>query len=115
MVPAPGGDITLTGAFALAGNDAWAVGFYHDPTYTERTLTLHWDGIRWSVIPSPNIAGAFNNLFGVTALTPQNIWAVGRAITQNGDYQTLILHWDGALRGGRPRRERRLDCGHLRR
>src|SRR5688500_11743132 len=42
----------ITGGYsavdALSANDAWAVGGYH------RTLTAHWNGANWTVVPSPN-------------------------------------------------------------
>src|SRR5690348_2605470 len=30
----------------------------------------------WTVIPSPNHAGAINNLFGISAVSANDIWAV---------------------------------------
>ena len=37
---------------ALTDSDVWAVGFgYGSPALT---LTQHWDGSAWSVVPSPN-------------------------------------------------------------
>src|SRR5438105_3935499 len=44
----------LHGVAAVSANDVWAVGEYN-PGPGSRTLTLHWDGTSWSVIPSPNV------------------------------------------------------------
>src|SRR5438874_1742894 len=48
----------LNSVSALASNDVWAVGDYGDPGNPVRTLTIHWDGIAWNVVPSPNVASA---------------------------------------------------------
>jgi hypothetical protein len=51
-------------------------------------LTEHWDGTRWSVVPSPT--GSYDVLEGVTALSANDIWAVGYTSDASE-----ILHWDG--------------------
>jgi hypothetical protein len=43
----------LLGVTAVSANVIWAVGrFEPSPSFFE-TLTLHWTGISWSVVPSP--------------------------------------------------------------
>ena len=59
----------------LAANDAWAVGHVND-----QTLTIHWNGTAWSIIPSPNPGISFNNLAAVAAIAPNDVWAVGGMI-----------------------------------
>lgn len=54
------------------------------------TLVLHWDGVSWKQVPSPNIDGAANQLFGIAAISANDIWAVGYA----GASATL-RHWNG--------------------
>jgi len=56
------------------------------------TLIMHWNGTRWTVVPSPNPEETINvALNGVAAVTRDNIWAVG-----NANYSsTLIVHWNG--------------------
>ncbi len=76
---------------ASAANDAWAVGYYTDNGGMDHTLTLHWNGTAWSVVPSPDLAGRSTRLNNVLALTPNDAWAVGG--TQ--DDRTLTLHWNG--------------------
>jgi hypothetical protein len=57
---------------------------------------LHWNGTSWSQVASPNPAGANeNDLFGVTAVSSTNVWAVGRYVTATGVTRTLVLHWNG--------------------
>ena len=83
----------LRGVAALSANDAWAVG-YRGGTHSEpplATLILRWDGVRWRQVASPNIAGVANQLFGITVISPNDIWAVGSA-----GGSPLALHWNGS-------------------
>ena len=99
----------LNGVVALAPNDVWAVGYstatqkpppnqYEVPS---KTLIEHYDGTSWSVVPSPNVGPdsqyQSNKLYGVTAVSPTDIWAFGSyfAASGNGNQMTLVLHWDG--------------------
>ena len=82
---------------ARAANDVWAVGFYTDqPPYYEMTLTLHWNGQQWSVVPSPNSATQVDTQFrGVAIVAANDVWAVG-IHGFNPYYQTISAHWDGS-------------------
>ena len=80
---------------AASADDVWAVGNYVDVTETnnwQQTLILHWDGAGWSEVPSPNL-GTEASLYGVTAVAPDDVWAVG--FFREFHAQTLTLHWDG--------------------
>jgi hypothetical protein len=80
------------GVAAVSANDIWAVGVFTDPlTDFSRTLTEHWDGTKWSVVPSPNATGGHNALNGVAALSSGTVVAVGYAIDANGHTNNLIL------------------------
>jgi hypothetical protein len=73
----------LTGVAVIAPNDAWAVGTATDFRPGAVPLTFHWDGSRWTRVPSPQCG------FGLTevdALGSNDVWAVGP-----GDF----CHWDG--------------------
>ncbi len=97
--PSPGPNQTISylyGVSAISTNDIWAVGFYNAPG-GQHTFTIHWDGVQWSIVPSPN-AGTFYNdnvLMGVTAVTTNDVWAVGYYIGDTDGVQTLVLHWTG--------------------
>jgi hypothetical protein len=103
-VPSPnvGANSTFNAVVALAPNNVWAVGssvaVAHDPTLT---LIEHYDGSQWSVVPSPNVgpnsANQSNRLFGITAVSPTDIWAFGSffAADGSGNQMTLLLHWNG--------------------
>lgn len=84
-------DNALYAVDALASNDIWAVGSV-DTTAGNHHYTpgiLHWDGTAWSIVPTPNTAGAI--LRSVHAISANDVWAVG--VGPNGTY---TLHWDGS-------------------
>ena len=95
---------TLTGVSAISADDIWAVGDHSSP-YRAQTLTEHWDGSQWSIIPSPNMPSgeqqrmrykenAGNTLTAVTALSHNDVWAVGY-IYGLRESVPLVEHWDG--------------------
>jgi hypothetical protein len=44
----------LNGVSEIAADDVWAVGDYvDDETGATKTLTLHWEGTRWSQVLAP--------------------------------------------------------------
>jgi hypothetical protein len=84
----------LRGVSAVSATDAWAVGDYvNDNTGADDTFILHWNGTKWSKVASPNPSPSYNYLFGVSAESATDVWAVGQDFTST--YDTLILHWDG--------------------
>lgn len=77
---------------AVAANDIWAVGTYTTPPGDiSLTLTEHWNGKMWSVVPSPSPTGD-DILLGVAAISTSDVWAVG-------DYSVgghhLVIQWNG--------------------
>jgi hypothetical protein len=97
----------LTAVSARSASDIWAVGSYttaKGTTANSFTLTEHWNGSAWSVVPSPNTAAPSVNgvqqlLHGVTAVSASDVWAVGNTIdAASGSFlpdKTLILHYNG--------------------
>lgn len=81
---------------ALSGSNVWAVGRYTDSHSNQLTLVEHWNGTTWAVVPSPNPSASFNTLSGITAISANNIWAVGFSVATNGFRNTLVEHWNGA-------------------
>src|SRR5262249_17299211 len=75
----------------VATDDIWAVGYYYDREFF--TLVEHWDGVRWSVVTSPNADPRDNFLSGIVAISATDVWAIGHSSA--GPEQTLTLHWDG--------------------
>jgi hypothetical protein len=77
--PSPASNDTLTGVAARSATDVWAVGNRQDRSGAipiDRTLTEHWNGSTWSVVPSPNVGGNDNLLNGVGAASG-DVWTVG--------------------------------------
>jgi hypothetical protein len=92
----------LTSVSAVAANDVWAVGRYgnHDGGPLDQTLIEHWNGARWTVVPSPDPGGSSqdNDLWGVAAVATGDVWAVGGAgsfLDPDSSFP-LALHWDGS-------------------
>jgi hypothetical protein len=90
-MPAPAGAryALLAGVSGVASHDVWAVGqAYVDRRYV--TMAARWDGIRWTLVPSPNLGTKHNRLHGVAAAGGE-AWAVGDAQGAG----SILLHWDG--------------------
>jgi hypothetical protein len=108
VVPSPNGPEPinwLTGVSAASANDIWAVGYTNDGNGFESqsfTLILHYDGTSWRVVttpnpipdPNPGNYDVSNELYGVHAISANDVWAVGHTFTVTLE-QTLALHWDG--------------------
>jgi hypothetical protein len=94
-------DNTLNEVTALATNDLWSVGtFYNAVSATYGTLIEHWTGpaSSWVVVPSPNVGAGNNQLYAISALSANDVWAAGYYYTSGepGHDATLIEHWDGS-------------------
>jgi hypothetical protein len=97
--PEPGGGGHFCGLFGVAAitrANAWAVGNYNNGTAAQ-TLIEHWNGTKWSVVPSPSPGGPthYNRLVAVSVVSPNDIWAVGSYSTATAYRLSLIEHWNG--------------------
>jgi hypothetical protein len=108
VIPTP--DVVATGSSisnvlnsvtVVSSNDVWAVGYGVSTSVAYMTITLHWNGSSWKVIPSPNLTtqGSYNALNGVVAIASNDVWAVGgvpkiELSSVNGN--SILMHWDGA-------------------
>jgi hypothetical protein len=81
--------VNMDGVAAASATDIWAVGssVLTKGGSPQKVRIEHWDGTQWTIDSSVKIAGS---LSAVSALLPNNAWAVG-----SGQTSTLILHWDG--------------------
>jgi hypothetical protein len=79
--------VALSGS---AWNDVWVVGTVGFGT--GRTFTAHFDGLRWTVVPSPNPGGYPDALSAVTTFPGGVAWAVGYASPQSG-VDTLAMRF----------------------
>jgi hypothetical protein len=76
-VPQPAGQqASLAGVDDLSPDNAWTVG-----TSGALTLIEHWNGHRWSIVPSPNSAtgtpGDSDKLTAISGTGPDDLWAAG--------------------------------------
>jgi hypothetical protein len=90
-LPKFGGE--LNGVTALASNNVWAVGQMNSTSTAGGfpiaiPLIEHWNGMKWTIVSSPNPSPALGaQLLGVAAIAGNNILAVG-----TGD---LVEQWNG--------------------
>jgi hypothetical protein len=93
------GDNALVAVAGTSRDEFWAVGYYKDAGgNVAHTLAEHWDGQAWAVVSSPNASGQSNYLQAVTAVAPDDVWAVGYSQQEGfGGTKpvTLTEHWDG--------------------
>lgn len=83
VVPAVnrGPHATFFAVAAASARNMWAVGS------TPATLTEHWDGQAWSLVPASRHGGPET---GVAAVSPNEVWAVGTA-----GHTGVIDRWNG--------------------
>jgi len=96
---------TLTAVSARSASDIWAVGNFTTVKGTNVstfTVTMHWNGSAWTILPSPNPAvptptGADQTLNGVVAIAPNDVWAVGGTSDLTGfqPARPIAMHWNG--------------------
>jgi hypothetical protein len=80
-----------------SSGSAWAVGYYVNGHFTQQALSEHFDGNVWSVVPTQNPGALQNILFGVSAISDSDVWAVGAEQDSNGVWHTLTEHFDGSV------------------
>ena len=63
----------------------------------QNTVSEHWNGRSWRVVPSPNVTGKAqtNVLTGVDGTSATSTWAVGTSARKSHDTVTVILRWNG--------------------
>jgi hypothetical protein len=87
----------LMAVAVVSSTDVWAVG-YSETSITDVPLIEHYDGGSWSIVssvyPPPS---EFNELYGVAAISANDVWAVGyENENSQGQYGgALTEHWDG--------------------
>ena len=96
--PNPASSNGLSAVSAVSATDVWAVGWYaNNSLERQQVLTLHWNGTRWSVVPSPTRNVPYMALSGVAVVSANNIWGVGSYLTATESQEkTLIEHWNGS-------------------
>ncbi|BCJ45987.1 hypothetical protein GCM10010168_49350 [Actinoplanes ianthinogenes] len=85
---------TLESVAGTAANDLWAVGYYSntgEKGVLAHPLAAHWNGTAWTETELP-ASGTGTFLHGVTALSANDVWAVG---SKNGYSAPVAYHWNG--------------------
>lgn len=82
-------DNQLNAVAAFSDDDVWAVGVsYVDQEGGENfPLTMHWDGVAWTIVPVPDSFG-HGDLVDVDGTSSNDLWAIGLGHD--------ALHWDGS-------------------
>jgi hypothetical protein len=97
-VPSPNvtADNHLEAVDASGPNDAWAVGWGSTSQFggTAIAIVQHWNGSTWELASIPQPSPVM--LFGVRAVAPNDVWAVGHTYIGGPHWIPLILHWDGS-------------------
>ena len=97
--PSPGGDSStsysmLSGVAVLSPTNAWAVGRSStgQPSAHQMTLIEHWNGTKWTTVPSPDPsrAGCVSDELSAVAASRTGTWAVGDACGAS-----LVLRLEG--------------------
>jgi hypothetical protein len=90
-VPHPATEATLRDVAPLSGTDAWSVGMRQPPNGSPSPLAEHWDGTSWTAVPVPATPTGGGELDGVSAVSTNDVWAVGDSSGQG----PVIRHWNG--------------------
>lgn len=86
---------TLLGVTCVTAADCWSVASSNNGV-AQQTLIQRWNGITWSIVPSPNTSSTSSNiLYDVACVSASDCWAVGYAAGVSA-FQTLTMHWNGA-------------------
>ncbi|MCU1428399.1 MAG: hypothetical protein JWL83_2399 [Actinomycetia bacterium] len=100
IVPSPnpnGVESTLYGVSCTSNTDCVAVGLskpYAPPA--ESTLIERWDGTSWTIVPSPDVTGASQNvLSSVSCTSGTSCFAVGFYASGSKIGISLIERWNG--------------------
>jgi hypothetical protein len=72
-----------------------AVGTYYTSTNQALSLAERWDGSSWTILPTPNPAGAQAPLLGVACPAANDCIAVGAQVKTT--VRALIEHWNGKV------------------
>jgi hypothetical protein len=95
IVPSPhflSGDL-LNGIQAISANNIFAVGSRgSDFSLNTTPLIEHWDGSKWKVVRTPQMAAELNQ---IAVLSPSDIWVVGETTTTNNLNTPFSMHFDG--------------------
>lgn len=87
----------LSGISGTSSADVWGVGhFESDTDGAIRNYIMHWDGAGWQLFPGTDLGFNYNDLWDVTAITANDVWAAG-TYNEPGTSRSQLLHWNGSV------------------
>jgi hypothetical protein len=88
---------SLTGVAAVSADNVYASGYEGNVKSGnfQKPYVLHWNGSAWSLTTLPNIGGEGSRLSAITALSANDLWAVGDTQEGDGSILTLAAHFNG--------------------
>src|SRR4030095_16745045 len=99
IVPSPNSALPsniLSDVSVVSANDIWAVGGSSRGLHVGNPLIEHWNASNWSIVPAIQPPNSVASLSGVSALSANDVWAVGSSVIGTTASKTLTEHWDGA-------------------
>jgi hypothetical protein len=103
---------TLTAITAVSSTELWAVGYTYSQSADRTTmLVLHYAGGVWTASRVPRFTSGDQVLLGVTAVSGNDVWAVGDQEVYPNPQQTLAIHWNGTAWTVVPSPNRATDSG----
>src|SRR5262249_50567579 len=86
----------LTGVSCTSETACTAVGRFQRSSPHYQNLAEQWDGAHWTIVRSPNPAGALENWYtGVSCTSATSCMAVG--VADNGGPKVMAARWTGAI------------------
>jgi hypothetical protein len=87
----------LGGVADISPTDAWVVGTVGIGQGHTGQVIERWNGTQWNVFPGPSFpAGDQPGLRALTAISANDIWAVGSMLSDGGQILNFLFeHWDG--------------------
>lgn len=87
----------LSAVAAISADNVWAVGASpgHTRSDPDHTLIEHWNGEKWQVVPSPNGPTGSGALTSLSAVSANDIWAVGNFSDAQQISHPLLERWNG--------------------
>ena len=87
--------VWLSDVAALSPSDVWTVGGWYANDMPQ-TLTAHWDGKEWTVVPIAVNAFPTHTLEAVDSVSSNDVWAAGYETTWDGSSSSAyVAHFDG--------------------
>jgi len=92
----------VNGIEIISPNDTWFFGEWIDtsggPGGSQQALAMHWNGSTFTVTPTPYPGGGTPGwgLDTGSALTPNDMWAVGGGSDGDSVASSYIVHWNGS-------------------